>query len=126
MDQFEKTEIEGFLGYLYNKNFNRNVKNNPDTVEVYHPFVESEYTITTQGNRTINLDLINMNYAKKSNKYMVFLSGDNPLAVIDTNLDNGRKILVFKDSYGNAFVPYLTSHYDEIHIIDPRHYKKGL
>ncbi len=125
LDQFEKTEIEGFLGYLYNKNFNRNVKSNPDTVEVYHPFVESEYTITTQGNRTINLDLINMNYAKKSNKYMVFLSGDNPLAVIDTNLDNGRKILVFKDSYGNAFVPYLTSHYDEIHIIDPRHYKKG-
>jgi hypothetical protein len=66
-----------------------------------------------------------MNYAKQSNKYMVFLSGDNPLSVIDTDLDNGRKILVFKDSYGNAFIPYLTSHYDEIHIIDPRHYKKG-
>ncbi len=125
LDRFEKTELEGFLGYLYYKNFNRNVKNNPDTVEIYHPFVENEYTVITQGNRRINLDVINMNYAKQSNKYMVFLSGDNPLSVIDTDLDNGRKILVFKDSYGNAFIPYLTSHYDEIHIIDPRHYKKG-
>ena len=79
LDRFEKTEVEGFLGYLYNKNFNQNVKNNPDTVEIYLPFVDTEYTIKTQGNRTLTLDLINMKYAKKSNKYMVFLSGDNPL-----------------------------------------------
>ena len=27
---------------------------------------------------------------------------------------NNKKILVLKDSYGNAFVPYLASHYEEI------------
>ncbi len=125
LDAFEKVELDGFLGYLHHVNFNQKVENNPDTVEVYMPFVESEYSVLTEGGRQLTPDVINMQYAKTNNKYMVFLSGDNPLSVINTDVDNGRKILVFKDSYGNAFIPYLMSHYDEIHIIDPRHFQEG-
>lgn len=125
LEDFEVSEVEGFLGTLYNRTLNRNVKANPDTVSIYHPFVESTFTIYTKGGAALDWEVINMDYAKISNKYMVFISGDNPLSVIDTDLDNGKKIMVFKDSYGNAFVPWLMSHYDEIHIIDPRHYNKG-
>ena len=32
-----------------------------------------------------------------------------------------KSILVFKDSYGDAFVPFLTAHYGNIFVIDPRH-----
>ena len=35
--------------------------------------------------------------------------------------DQDKSILVIKDSYGNAFVPYLTEHYGNIIVIDPRH-----
>lgn len=122
---FEKTEVTGFLGTLYNKTLSKSVKANPDTVEIYNPFVKSDFTIYTKAGSKLNYDVINMHWAKSSNKYMVFISGDNPLSIIDTELDNGKKIMVFKDSYGNAFIPFLTSHYDEIHIIDPRHYNKG-
>ncbi len=125
LDAFETTEVEGFLGTLYNRTLSRAVKANPDTVTIYHPFVDSTFTIYTKGGAALDWEVINMDYAKISNKYMVFISGDNPLSVIDTDLDNGKKIMVFKDSYGNAFVPWLMSHYDEIHIIDPRHYTKG-
>jgi len=125
LDAFEKVDIEGFLGTLYNATYSRAVKANPDTVSVYKPFVESTYTIYTKGNQKLNYDVINMYWKKKPNKYMVFLSGDNPLSIIDTELDNGKKIMVLKDSYGNAFIPYLMNHYDEIYIIDPRHYDAG-
>jgi len=125
LEDFETTEVEGFLGTLYNRTLSRGVKENPDTVTIYHPFVENTFTIYTKGGAALDWEVINMDYAKISNKYMVFISGDNPLSVIDTGLDNGKKIMVFKDSYGNAFVPWLMSHYDEIHIIDPRHYNKG-
>ena len=47
------------------------------------------------------------------------------MGIIKTEVKNGKKILVFKDSYGNAFIPYLVNHYEEIHIIDPRHYEKN-
>ena len=32
-----------------------------------------------------------------------------------------RSILVLKDSYGNAFVPFLAEHYGNIIVIDPRY-----
>lgn len=35
---------------------------------------------------------------------------------------NGKKLLVIKDSYGNSFVPFLLPHYEEIYVIDPRFY----
>ena len=28
---------------------------------------------------------------------------------------------VIKDSYANTIIPFLTAHYDEIYVIDPRH-----
>jgi hypothetical protein len=43
-----------------------------------------------------------------------------------TSHASGRKILVVKDSFGNAFVPYLANHYDEIYVVDPRYYKRSL
>lgn len=125
LDSFSSYEVDGFLGTLYNKTLNAKVGANPDTVTVYEPFIENEYTIYTSGGATLKWDIINEAYGKISNKYMMFMSGDNPLAVIDTALENGKKALVFKDSYGNAFIPFLISHYDEIHVIDPRHYQKG-
>jgi len=125
LEAFEKDEVEGFLGTLYNRTLSKAVKANPDTVEIFKPFVENTFNIHTKGGSVIEYDVINMYWENSSNKYMVFLSGDNPLSIIDTNLDNGKKIMVFKDSYGNAFVPFLMNHYDEIYIIDPRHYENG-
>jgi hypothetical protein len=33
---------------------------------------------------------------------------------------------VVKESFGNAFVPFLISHYDEVHVIDQRYFQLGL
>jgi hypothetical protein len=41
---------------------------------------------------------------------------------VNTSVKNGRKVLIFKDSYGNAFSPYLASHFEEVYIIDFRYY----
>ena len=37
---------------------------------------------------------------------------------------DGKKALVMKESYGNAFVPFLTSHYGRIIVIDPREFNR--
>ena len=47
--------------------------------------------------------------------------GDNALTVLKSASKNaaaGKKIAVVKESYGNAFVPYLTNNYEEVHVID--------
>ena len=56
-----------------------------------------------------------------------FIGADQPYSVIE-NLDNpnGETCLVIKDSFGNAFIPFLIPHYKTIHIIDPRYYPQSL
>ena len=56
-------------------------------------------------------------------KYTAFIGADQPYSVIE-NLDkaDGETCLVIKDSFGNAFIPFLIPHYKTIHIIDPRYY----
>lgn len=61
-----------------------------------------------------------------SNTYGVFIYGDNPLTVLNSDRETGKKIAVVKESYGNAFVPYLTYDYDEVHVIDFRHWEGNL
>ena len=37
---------------------------------------------------------------------------------------DGPVCLVLKESYGNAFIPFLTSHYSKIVVIDPREFNQ--
>jgi hypothetical protein len=34
----------------------------------------------------------------------------------------GKKLLIFKDSYANCFVPFLIPYYSEIFMVDARYY----
>ena len=56
-----------------------------------------------------------------TNEYAgMFLCGDQPLTVITTDNKNGKTLLVFKESYGNAFVPYMIDYYEQIVVVDIR------
>jgi hypothetical protein len=35
----------------------------------------------------------------------------------------GRRLIVFKESFANAFIPFLTENYDEIIVVDFRYYE---
>ena len=45
---------------------------------------------------------------------------------ISSDNKNGRRIIVVKDSYGNAFAPYLTSHYEDVFILDYRYFNGSI
>ena len=58
---------------------------------------------------------------KGSDKYSAFLWGNNGLTkVINENISEERKgssILIFKDSYANSFIQFLSYNYEIIDII---------
>ncbi len=63
------------------------------------------------------------------NTYGVFIVGDHPLTVMKSGSEKAgtdKKIAVIKESYGNAFVPYLTYNYNEVHVIDFRYFNQNL
>ncbi|MGI6265442.1 MAG: DHHW family protein, partial [Acutalibacteraceae bacterium] len=63
----------------------------------------------------------------ESTKYSVFIGGDNPYSVIQNPaLNDGSSCVVVKESYGNAFVPFLVDHYQTVHVVDYRYYEGNL
>ena len=61
-------------------------------------------------------------YAKGVATYCTFMGGDNKLTRIETKTDNGRRLAILKDSYGNALPPYLFNSFEQIHVIDCRYF----
>ena len=54
-------------------------------------------------------------------KYTVFLGQNTPVVTINTNVKNGKKLIVFKDSYANSMMQFLTLHYEQITVVDLRY-----
>lgn len=56
----------------------------------------------------------------------MFLGGNHPQVTINTTVNNGKVLLLIKDSYANSFVQFLTPYYEEIVMIDPRYYYESV
>ena len=55
--------------------------------------------------------------------YSYFLDNIHELIMIrNPDALTDRKLVVIKDSYANCFIPFLTSHFSEITVVDLRYY----
>ena len=124
LDDCEEKTIDGFTGSLTNNA--DGLKS--DTVHYWHLPYSVSMEITHEGGST---ESYNSPYfdeeASGSLTYGVFIWGDNPLTVMKSNsekAESGRKIMVVKESYGNAFVPYLTQNFEEVHVADMRSFRQ--
>ena len=120
IEQYKVEQVKPYLGSLYSTTLSKEIKGNPDTVYLYQPLIDYEYTVYYEN--PIKIPLLDMRHAENTNKYGIFLGGDHPWGKITTAQKNGKKIMVIKDSYANAFVPFLLPHYEEIYIVDPRQF----
>ena len=121
LKDFEKKTIDKFLGTFYTSTYDKKLEENPDRVDYYIPKCNYEVTnYRTNGVDTYKGTLLYEAVSGISSGYLVFMGGDIPLSVIKTDNNTGRSILVFKESYGNAFVPFLVSNYDTVYVADIR------
>lgn len=116
-ESFEWEELGEFLGTTHAATRSESVAADPDLLTVPRPPIPHTYE-KIQNGKAIPAKLID----SETLGYAAFLGGDAALSVVKTKQESGRKLLVFKDSYANAMIPFLVPHYDEIHIIDLRHY----
>ncbi len=94
-----------------------------DTVEVYEPEnVEVQYLVSDSDNEEKRPTVYDRAALEGKDKYQVFFGGNHAMVDIMTTNDKGRKLLIFKDSYANCFVPFLIPYYTEVVMIDPRYY----
>lgn len=58
--------------------------------------------------------------------YSTFMGGDTKLTQVRTNVGNGRRLVILKDSYGNALPGYLFYSFEEIHVVDGRYFTHNM
>ena len=124
-DLNDSTEVivEDFLGSLYNMTQSETIGSYPDTLIGYAPNIKVR--MVTDNDR-VDREVVGF-FGYGTANYGMFLNGDAALKVITSESEAAEgKILLIKDSYANAFIPYLVYNYQEIHVIDPRHFTGSL
>ena len=119
---FTVEEYPGFRGTLYSKVLDANAAT--DTVMMYRQPGDTGWSV-----RYDNADHAGCyDTAKLSQKdmYEVFFGGNWPTVTIRGGEENGRRLLVLKDSYANAFLPFAAADYEEIVAVDLRYYLGSL
>lgn len=128
LSAYRKKEYPGFRGSFYrDSRQNKNLKT--DTLEVYYPIsrqVSLEYT-SAEGKKGTAPLIADVREYGESMKYLAYIAGDNSYTVIkNKNKHDGTSCILVKESYGNAFVPYLVDHYETIYVIDYRYWEGKL
>lgn len=127
LSTFAQGEIDDFLGSSYKATLSYKLKSHPDVITYYQPVETYSYTRYYANGKEIEGEVVDPSYAREDiGLYSVFLGGDFPWGEIHTEQDNGKRIVVIKDSYANAFIPYLIPHFESIYYIDPRFYTGSL
>ena len=130
LEGYTTDTYDGFLGTFYrDSNENAAMGANPDKVVAYHPLsTEATLDYTDKNGQTLRGKIIyDESDAPASFKYGTFITGDNSYSIINNpDVTDGSSCVVVKESFGNAFVPFLTDHYQTIHVIDYRYWKGSL
>ncbi|MDP3305635.1 MAG: DHHW family protein [Erysipelotrichaceae bacterium] len=120
---YESFSIEytpDFLGTYYAKA--KPSKIIPDRLAFIDPKIQA-YRI---GDQTFS-SIIDRTKLSTHDKYGAFLHGNIGLSTVIVNeTEKPTRLLVIKDSYANSLIPFLVSHFDEVVIVDLRHFSGSL
>ena len=126
---YEPVVIPDYVGTMYKFSGNdAAVKRSPEDFVYYKPLLNNYTTtyITGKGRYASGKEgefFLNFTGA---GSYCTFMGGDKKITQVRTNVDNGRRIVIIKDSFGNAIPGYLFQSFQEIHVLDYRYFDQNL
>ncbi|MBO5128436.1 MAG: hypothetical protein J6D10_12785 [Clostridia bacterium] len=126
-ESFAVETIENFYGTTWSRAGYKFVE--PDTLEVWTPGNEDEFTTTCYTEKQVKGEdgkptkvkeaaktfpgWLNREYLAKKDKYAAFLDGTHNEQTVFKTTETGRpRLLIAKDSFANTMVPFLAQHFD--------------
>ena len=119
-----KKVADGFKGTMYSKS--GAFWNTGDAIYKMCPENKKFSATVTYDNKTTSNSLFVEDNLDKKDKYTYYLDGNHAYLDIHTNVNNGKKAVVVKDSYSHILLPYLASEYSEIQVVDLRYYRQSV
>lgn len=122
-----ETASSSFLGTLYSKTLDDRIT--PDSIE-YYMLTKNEPNIkmtSINGSEVKEYDSLYVrDFLDEKDKYSSFTGSNVPIVKIETDIDNDKSLLIVKDSYAHALVPFLANHYSKITMVDMRYINTDL
>ena len=125
LSDYDTATKKDYVGSMYTYTESAVLLDNPEEFTYYIPknkykttYYSTSFTDPTEGDLLMNLDGYD-----NSMYYLVFMGGDDKITHVETDCKNGRTFVIFKDSYGNALVPCLTSSFENIYVCDMRYFE---
>lgn len=94
-----------------------------DTISLYERIDKTPYTIDYNMGEFQSDSFYDLSKAEGDDPYSVFFGGNQALADIQMkkNVEDGRTLLIVKDSFGNCFAPFAAQHYARTIVVDLRY-----
>ena len=129
---FEADTIKGYVGSMYGFSKDVNVKKSPEDFVYYKP-TNILYSTTYRkydldeafqivGEEPAHEGDYFVKVSGTSSAYCTFMGSDARITQVKTDSDCPRRLLVMKDSFGNAVPGYLFGSFEEVHVIDFRYF----
>lgn len=134
---YERKVVHGYVGSMYGYSKDISLKKNPEDFVYYVPKGVKYTTTYIDYNINKNYEVIGESKPYKSiffykykdgsgGAYCTFMGGDTRIVKVETGNKNKRRVLILKDSFGNALPGYLFYSFEEIHVVDYRYFTKNM
>lgn len=137
LSSYEKNVIHGFVGTMYGYSKDIAVKKAPEDFVYYKPkgvdyqttfvtyILDKDYNITAESQPKQD-EFFKKYKDGSSSAYFTFMGGDQLLVKVKTSTNNHRRLMLIKDSFGNALPAFLFYSFEEIHVVDFRYFNQNI
>lgn len=133
LSDYKEKVNTGFVGSMYGYTGNNAiVKNNPENFVYYVPqtvdWTTTYYNYKLSGGKVVGAyepmkAAFFLDYGNNaSDNYCTFMGGDAKIVHVETSTKNGRRLAIFKESFGNPIPGYLFGSFEEIYVLDQRYF----
>ena len=137
LSYYDEKVVHNFVGTMYKFSGDIRVKNSPEEFVYYTPR-DTSYVTTfvshtptkTKGVYTLSKPFQGSFFIKykdgSPSAYCTFMGGDTRTTHVKALARNGRKLLIIKDSFGNAIPGYLFYSFEDIYVTDFRYFQANI
>lgn len=134
---YERRVVHGYVGSMYGYSGDIAVKNSPEDFVWYYPTkttfktVYHRYDLDKSYNKIAEHPDAEGQYFAifkdgSGGAYCTFMGNDARITRVSTQVKNGRRVLIMKDSFGNTVPSCLFYSFEEVHVIDYRYFTKNM
>ena len=133
LSAYDQKVVHNFVGNMYGYSQDIAVRKAPEDFVYYVPRDVTYNTTYTDYTIDKNYRVVSMGSPHKGTffqhfkngsgaAYCTFMGSDVRITRVETSTPNGRRLLILKDSFGNAIPGYLFYSFEQVHVIDSRYF----